>query len=523
MKTVVSLLKKNKLFFGLMFLFLVYFALAYKNPFNEKSLVPNLEIYPDSFFYAYPSWNLVNGNSFKMEIDGMTFKNIVPPSYGIFLIPFFIVFNDIRSFYFANFVLAIISIVFFFLIVKKIFKNNLTTFILIGILVTSYYFYTLPQFIMAENITLPVFLMLFWMLLQPISTGNIIKFSTLNVVFILIKMSNLPIFIILAFLYFLKVLKEKDRLSLIKFIAVSLIAYGLLLLEIVISGMFKTGGQVASGSAFSFNYFKDNFDFYIKAITGYSRQFIWMQERFITKDLVILSGLGVILALFKNKGRQLIFLILSLLLSLILFMSCFYYGDVRYINLVYPLLLIPIGFVIEKINNKKLLIIFLIIFGIWNLGLVSIKSDFEPRIITLKKQVGLNFRHAEQPWNYLAVKSFNNYFKDKKENVYLATFLPVFYVDYFKNENYKYLPISKTKAFYGYFDRVCPTGINDCYQKILDQSGEIYISNYYLSSEPTIWAQEWDKINKDFTLTKVDDGYLGECKIYKLESKVGDL
>lgn len=512
-------LSKFGFYLGIFFIFAVFLCLAYKNPFSEKSLIPNLEPYPDSLVYSYPSWNLINGKDFKMETDELIFRTTVPPAYGVYLLPFLMILKDIRVFYFANIVLSLISIIFFFLITKKIFKNYLISFFLNGILVTSYYFYVLPQFLMAENITLTVFLVLFWLLLQPVSIKNMVLFSGLNAILILIKMSNLPIFVILVLLYFLKILKNKNKVNLIRFIFVSIIAYGLVIWWIMSSGMFKVGGEVASGSAFSFTYLKNNFTYYLRAITGSNGRFIWMTERFITKDLAILSGLGLILAMFKKDGRKLIFLILTITLSLFLFMGCFYFPDTRYINLIYPLILIPIGFVVSKIKNKKSLFIFLLVFGICDFGFVSIKSDFEPKIITIKKQVGLNFRHAEQPWNYLAIQNFNIFFKEKKENVYLATFLPVFYMNYFVNGNYKYLPISNTNAFPEYVLKTCPSGIIDCYQKVLNNGGEIYLSDYYISNSRETWEKDLNKIKEKFVLIKVSDGCFGVCNVYKLEDK----
>lgn len=512
-------LNKHGFYFGIFFCIVVFLCLAFKNPFSERSLIPNLEPYPDSLHYSYPSWNLINGKDFKMESEGLTVRTSVPPSYGVYLLPFLAIFKDIRVFYFANIILALISIVFFFLIVKEIFNNSFIAFFLGGILVTSYYFYLLPQFLMAENITMTVSLILFFVLLKPISTKNIVLFSVLNAIFILIKISNISVFLSFIFLYFVKILKDKNKSSLIKFILISIFTNGMVLWWVISSGMFKIGEEVVKTSAaFSFSYLKDNFIYYLRAITGSNARFIWMPERFITKDLVVLSGLGLILAMFQKKGRHLVFILLTLVFPLLLFMGCFYFPDTRYINLIYPLILIPIGFVVDKIKNKRFLFAFILIFGICDLGLVSVKANFEPKIITLKKQIGLNFRHAEQPWNYLAVKNFNNYFQEKKGNVYLATFLPPFYVDYFKNGNYKYLPISSNQAFGEYNSQLCPKGIMDCYQKILDEDKDLYISNYYLSNEVVSWGKEWKEIEKYFILNKVSEGCFGVCNIYKVEN-----
>lgn len=108
-------IKTSNLFFGLsvLFLCLVYFLLAFKNPFKTNSLVSNLEPYPDTLYYSVPAWNLVNGRGFKMSAYGHEIKKITPPIYSLYLIPFFALFGDIRSYYFANLLLSFVSILVF--------------------------------------------------------------------------------------------------------------------------------------------------------------------------------------------------------------------------------------------------------------------------------------------------------------------------------------------------------------------------------------------------------------------------
>lgn len=501
----------------LSFLIIIFLVLAYKNPFNERSLVPNLEPYPDSIFYSYSPWNLIKGNGFGMNLDNIDIRNIVPPSYGIYLLPFLAVFNDIRAFYFANIFLGIASIVFFFFITEKIFKNKVTSFILGTILVTSYYFYSLPQFLMAENMALAVFLIVFWIMLQPVSLKNIIIFTMLNGIFLLIKLSNVPIFASFCLLYFFKVLNEKNQIKLINFILVSVFIYGLSLGEIYLSGILRGREGFAGMVGFSPSYFKTNFNYYLDTLLGSNGRFIWMSEKFVTIDLMVLSLIGVGIGIIK-KQKILLIKLAILLISLLIFMGFFYYPDTRYIYLAYPLILIPIGFILNSFGSKKVLGVFLLVFAIGDFGLMSTKTTFEARIITLKKQVGLNFRHAEQPWNYLAVQNFNNYFSKNAGKKYLATFLPVYYVSYFSNGNYHYLPIVKSQEFPEYIAKMCPSGVDKCYQDVLSKGGEIYLSNYYLSNNLTEWGKELDKIKTKYKLTLVNEGCLGTCNIYKLEN-----
>lgn len=501
----------------LFFLVGIFFLLSYKNPFNAKSLIPNLEPYPDSLFYSFPDWNLIKGKAFRMSLNDISIQNIVPPSYTLYLLPFLALFRDIRVFYFANIVLSLVSIIFFYLIIKKIFKSDLSAFVLELILVTSYYFYSLPQFLMAENMSLTVFLLLIWFYLKPVSIKNIWVFSGLNIIFLLIKLSNVAVFASLELIFLLKVLETKDKKILVKFILISILVYGLGIGEILWSGVLKGREGFTGMVGFSMQYFKNNFEYYLRAIGGSNGRFIWMSEKFITIDLVILSIVGIGVGIIK-KQEKLLFNLAILLMPLLIFMSFFYYPDSRYIYVAYPILIVPIAFILKIFKRKKYLFIFLVFLAIVDLGLVSVKNSFEPRIVTLKKQIGLNFRHAEEPWNYLAVQNFNNYFSQKTGKRYLATFLPIFYVDYFKNGNYEYLPISDNQEFPEYIRKMCPDGVDECYQKILKNGGEIYLSRYYLSNNMGEWGKELDKISQKYKLTKVVDGCFGTCDIYRLDS-----
>ena len=85
----------------------IYLALAYKNPFNENSLIANLEPYPDTILYSFPAWNWVRGNGWNLGVKEKIVDITVPNTYGILLVPLMWIFKDIRSFYFTNLIFGI--------------------------------------------------------------------------------------------------------------------------------------------------------------------------------------------------------------------------------------------------------------------------------------------------------------------------------------------------------------------------------------------------------------------------------
>ncbi|MEI7962138.1 MAG: hypothetical protein WCI04_07420, partial [archaeon] len=100
----------------------IFVVLAWKFPFKTTSLVSNLEPGPDTFYYSVPAWNFVHGQGFKMEAYGVSKPLGVKPLYGIFLIPFFAIANDVRVYVYANLMLGLISLFLLLSLIREVFK-----------------------------------------------------------------------------------------------------------------------------------------------------------------------------------------------------------------------------------------------------------------------------------------------------------------------------------------------------------------------------------------------------------------
>jgi hypothetical protein len=108
----------------LVFLIFVAISLAWKEPFKLTNSIANLDPNPDTLYYSVPAWNLIHGWGFRMMAYGKEIMQGVPPLYGIYLVPFFAIFNDVRSYYYANLILLAGSIFVFLLIVEKVFQKS---------------------------------------------------------------------------------------------------------------------------------------------------------------------------------------------------------------------------------------------------------------------------------------------------------------------------------------------------------------------------------------------------------------
>ena len=146
----------------------------------------------------------------------------------------------------------------------------------------------------------------------------------------------------------------------------------------------------------------------------------------------------------------------------------------------------------------------------------------EPLIVSFKKQIGINLKYKEDPWSYLAVKEFNNFFV-KKDNQYLATFLPPFYVNYFYNGNYKYLPLSKKQEFSDgakdFVNKFYQGNLVDLYKSLLKDGNKVYFSNFYVTANFDSWNPSLEEIKNVFEYNLVKEGCYQTCNIYELKLK----
>lgn len=507
----------------------IYLVLAYKNPFGLRSTLSNLDPFPDTLFYSIPAWNLVHGNGLKMSVFGIEIYRVVPPAYGLFLAPFFKIFEDVRSFYFANILLGLITILFFCLSVKKIFKNDFLVLFLGFFLVTNFYFYMVSSILMAENISIAVVSIIFYLLIdEKMTLLRNILFTFLVVLLGLIKFSNVILIPIFLCFHGLKILfsqlKKKDKVIYLLVIVLISIGY---ILYLKLSGILSHQINTNPDIGFSTKYFYKNIGFYLSTLFGGDTKYLWSKNIFIVRLLSNLSLIGLCIGLAKKQYRKIAMVIFLTILGVIIFMSFFYYPDARYIQLIYPLFLLPIGFLVNLFLKKNNFCFGLILSGLIIVSYLFISkqsfSSKEPLIISLKKQIGLNLKHIEDPWSYLAVKEFNNFFDKKDSSQYLATFLPPFYVNYFYNGNYKYLPLSKKQEFSDgvkdFVNKFYPGELIELYKTLLNQGNKVYFSNFYVTANFNSWNPSLEEVKKEFNFELVKEGCYQTCNIYELSLK----
>lgn len=504
----------------------LFITLAYKAPFTERSLIPNLEPFPDSLYYSVPAWNFVHGEGFSMSYDGYEIKQITPPLYSLALIPFFEVFNDVRAFYFLNMLLVYGSLIFFVKTLYEIFdEKRFRKHILIAFMgflfVTNFYIFTIPTLLMAETITLFLTTIGLYVLFSDNSKWKFVFSTQLGILLLLIKFSNAPLAVAFYALFFFK---HKSK----KFITYSLLGGVYFAAYVLGSKVLVDHKNLDSGANFSMDYFKKNFPFYINSFIGKDTRYLWFTEKYLPNILGALSVFGIIFGLMIRKYRGPVSKGLVLVVPLILFMSAFSVGDVRYIFALLPISLMFAAVVFSGFLKQSLRIgvfFMIIVLGVLMLDSSSSYKVGEKYAITLKKQVGLNFKHTESPWNYKAVGEFDGFFEsqDLNEQAYLGTFLPPFYVEMVQtSEKYKPYPISEQQEFFWTVDGLghemgLQTDVEmiAAYTDLLEQNKPLYVSNYYISTTD-FYKSHFDRLSEHFTLERVFTGCLESCNIYKL-------
>lgn len=539
--------KERFIFLGLIFIFLL---LVFKDPFSQRTLIPNFEPYPDTFHYINPALNFVKGEGFNMNRGGREITLKVPPFYSFVLVPVFFIDPDPRMAYYANVLLALISLFLFRAILKKILANKILIYFLLVLYITNYYIYWVPTIIMGENLTLTLYLTSLFVLLSKISKVNLIIISISAVGLYATKYSSIPITsaIILLSLtktYFGKFgLKQRIKLILFFLISLGLLYLALGIFENASKGRNIIGqyfehlssiyssipkrdvveSQISSKPEwFGIQYVSRNLPLYLKSLIGNSNRFLWDQTPLVPQFVGIFGLIGILAGLFYVKVRFISFSLLLFIATSIIFISTFYSFDARYIYIVIPTLVIGFGLFLQSVENKTNMDK-KIIFNI----LVIIFTTFylTTNFTRIKSQISLNLKYAETPWNYIAVLKMNEYFtKDKiinEKKPILISALPPFLIDYYTNGNYTLLPLSYEQEFRDIKDIVWgPNDYSDLpklYKQYLDEGYSVYVSRAGLGNEGYT-NRDFNTIVEKFDTKLVLAGCYDQCNIYKVELK----
>src|SRR3989338_6760515 len=101
----------------------LYGLLLFKDPFSERTLVSNMDPFPDTIHYLTPARSLAGGGNFALVRKFGQLKPVTAPLYSLVLVPFYMINDDARMYYFANVLLSLCSLFLFYKIIRKQINN----------------------------------------------------------------------------------------------------------------------------------------------------------------------------------------------------------------------------------------------------------------------------------------------------------------------------------------------------------------------------------------------------------------
>lgn len=506
----------------------LFLALLYKNPFSVRSLIPNFEPYPDSFHYILPARCFITQGIWKLcrpeELQIQGVSPDVGPGYSMTLIPFFLLYNDPRMFYFANVTLALISFYLLYQIIMTIQRSKIVTFCILIVYVISYHliwFTTLP---MAENLLICLFILNSFLLLRHRFSSYPLVASLASIALYATKYAYVPLsgifWLAHAYIIFQSNEKAERKKSLFIFFILSFIAALLLISPSTIwqmfsSSFFTTGTleeTVAQHTWFSLSFMKDYLPRYTQAVLGKPILVLWDTRPFINSIFALLGCLGFVVGVLHKKTRLFASTISLALIGQLLFISTFYSFDGRYILPVIPALLIGLAlfthFFLQHFPAQKMLIIGSLAI------LVLVSTAFQAS--RLKLQLALNFKYAETPWYFIATQKIDS---ELPQGSIIITALPPYFFDFFSHKDFTVLPLApeqerKTKpeiygSQYSYDDLI------KLYKQLFLQNKEMYVTNASLGNSAYM-HEAYDRVNNNFELQPISEGCIQTCNIFKI-------
>lgn len=472
---------------------------AYQAPFSSRSMVGNLDPYPDTLFYTVPTWNFVNGDGWQMKHSHLTEKSIVPPVYGWWLIPFLGIFEDVRGFYFANIVSWAITVTLFVLLIRKIIVDDTKFLVLalgIGFLfVTQFYFFRLPRLAMAENITLVWLMTGLIGLVGKIKSNNIFLVSVSMLLLLLTKFSNLPIAVALHLCLIGKIVYFRSW-KLAQPWLLSVVSTGLIFgMYLVGSSVLEDHKNLDSGTTFSLRSWWPNAREYLAALFGQPLSFLWWHRPLATFSVFLLTYAALALGIVTRQWKWLLFLLIWVVTA-VAGMSLFYFVDGRYILYLVPVTLVVVVALLQKLKPKYLFLT--VLFAIFvHLGW-SIND--QPYWQELKTQLAINFKYQEMPWNWIAAQVILSTVPQSGE---IITYIDPYYFHLVGSK--KVVTITPEQAM-----QQLDSG---------EDFDQYYLSNYYHQINPR-FSTLIEKLNEVYHLEKMNqEDCHGNCIIWKIKVK----
>jgi hypothetical protein len=534
---------------------LIAVILLSRDPFSGQNAISQIEPSPDSVHYLSPVKSLFEGHGFAITYQDRSLPTSVPPLYSITVIPFYWLFSDIRSFYFLNVFLLILSDFIFLKILIRAIKSKLMQIILFLAFSLNAFLLWYIQFPMAEVLLIFLFNCALLVLTYPVTLKRIIltgilaglMYSTKYVAWVtggtLILIYGYRIFLSYEKKEMIKpvlILFVTAVLTLVVSIFVEYLAKGKLAYDTILANvqgvlhllgprkLVQTSDPAQSlhPSFYSATSFGDNFTRYLNGIVGGEVTVAGSSYNLVSPVVGMVNILGVILLLIIKHNRALYFYIISSILIMLFYISTFQTVDARYFFVFIPGLILlfglsieALGIGLEKIGYSKFQPL---IVGLASLALVA---SLLPGLINVFRA---NIFHSDASENYQAISVMNSYFENvnPQQRPTVITVLSPYQIDFFSNHNYELLPLSKLQNFTDSEPQTwnIQKGLvyQDIYKAYVAQDKPLFVLAYHVGDD-YIFQRDFHNLQQNFYLRKVSDGCNGECDLYQIDSPLAYL
>lgn len=524
---------------------LLFFLLLYRAPFSSRTLIPNFEPYPDSFHYLVPAQHLLAGRGLTMDRIGTILPG-VPPLYSLTLVPFFWLVNDPRMAYYANLVLSLSSYLVFVALCRRHLSSRLVRLPLYLLFVTHPVLIWYVELVMAEHLALLLFLGSLWLVGRR--GGNRQRFTEglISPLLYATKYAAAPLSFALLVVFGLRSLWQslsRRRLApLLILLSGALLCTSLYLaLTHAIRGSSEldrvmaifqaketvTGVQKESATAtpndpfFGTKYARNNLQAYGKYLFGTPLPILWKTEQLLPVPLAILGVVGWLLLWRRREDRWFALAVGLSITSTLAFLALFYVVDGRYVYHFIPLAILGVGVTLQAsrslVRGPRTALLFALCILVLCAGYAGLQAR------RLKFRASLNFRHAETPWYYQAVREIDTYLAQQpraaKPPVIISA-MPPFLFDFYAKERFILLPLHRYQEFrnattqaWGEHDY---TNLPGVYESYLAAGHSVYLTAYGLGNEGYL-QQEFAAVRQQFGGELVKEGCHGLCSIYRLK------
>ena len=480
----------------------------------------NLEPSPDSLYYLGRARQFVFTGQFKLIYQDTHAAATVSPVYSIFLIPFFLIKTTPQIFVLANLWAAILTLFIIYSLVKKQTKSHLAAGISLLIISTHLsliWFVGLP---MVEIFALSLLATCIYFLFhQKLLAKQLVVLSLLLLALILTKYLYVSIVAACALITLAKLFRDNQFQLLRITLGTGFIGCIFLLLYFqkvaynpfdIFSYLFKPNLNYTR--FYDFANLIPNFTFYLNVFLGQPVNLLW-EKTVLSSAGMLLLFIWSLIKLWQRQTTRILSLSLGLIfLSLFPIVLLFITTDARYIIFAPVIMALAIGLAWPLFQGKQ---------KYWFNGLLTLALVWQvvTQLPLLKTIVSQNVLHRSTAWQYEAIITFNDQFLTLKEN-YLITSLPPFFVDFYDNNNYRVLPLSKNQEFINkgqwvWGNDLKNDNLENLYNELLANKNQIFISNAYVTHSHEVTA-DFENLKKSYDFILVQEGCAGACNIYQL-------